>query len=423
MIDALKTSNLYRDSVHLVPGEADEFCARHVFKATPACILTSDSDLLVHDLPVGTGVVFLRDIYSTDDNALSCALFTPADISTQFEVPCTRLAYERERLPQATVNQLRRACLEETPDEDLYRLFCRQYLQSEKVISRIPWSFNLLDPRLSELIYQLSDPSSPEPDMFLPTLTEDPSRRSTWEPSMNIRSMGYTFAAQVCKSRHKTLREHRKIQNVAQHKGTSSKLSKRNARLFLDELLTLLKRCARYTRSESEPAWLLACLAIDVQDHLKTEKRSCVLEMLRNPERPSRNSKLHSWELAHVSAHFLATLYSLRLVDQIFRALPPTAVNELPAGAVELSEHISLILPALTAFPDIATVSRHFKDNGLVEALRARLDEMLGLEGEGPDTIKDIEEEAERGKAGKANANPQIGRRTNNLFDLLSDDQ
>lgn len=423
IIDALKASDNYRDLVQLVPGEADEYCARHKYKATPACILTSDSDLLVHDLPGGTGVVFLRDIYTADDNALSCALFTPADISAQFEVPCTRLAYERERLPQATLNQLRRICLEETPDDILFQRFCRQYIQTEKGSRKMPLNSQCLDPRLSELAYQLSDGSSLEPDMFLPVLTENPSRRSTWEPSLALRAMGYSLAAQICKSRHKTLREHRKIQNISQHKGTSVKLSPHAAKLSMTKFLSLLKRCAAYKRFENEPTWLLVCLAVDVQDHLKAEKRSCLLEMLRNPEKPSKKSKLHTWDITHVAAHFLATLYSFRLVDQFCRALPTGLLTDLPSGLQDLKQHISSILPPLADFPTVATIADLFQDAKMVASLHSRLDEMLGLaddEAEGSDESVEQTPAKKKQKTGPASSE---GRKTNNLFDLLAVEQ
>lgn len=190
----------------------------------------------------------------------------------------------------------------------------------------------------------------------------------------------------------------------------------------MDELLPLLKRCARYERHEKEPSWLLACLVIDVQDHTKTEKRSCSLEMLRNPELPSWKSKLHSWDLAHVTAHFLATLYSLRLVDQIFRALPTGAIDMLPAGSLDFMEHVSLMLPPLTSFPTIAAIAGLFQDTRLVASLRARLNEMLELEDEYEDSDEGVEMEAKHEKADKAKRRPQAGRKSNNLFDLLLED-
>lgn len=422
VIDALKANDTYRDMIHLVPGEADDFCARHTFKASPACILTSDSDLLVHDLPEGTGVVFLRDIYTANDDTLSCALFTPADIAAQFEVPCTRLAYERARLPQATVNQLRRVCLEEEPDEDLYRFFCRAYVESEKGRSKAPWNYDLLDPRLSELVYQLFDGASGEPDMFLPTLTENHSRRSAWEPSLALRSIAYVFAAQACRTRHKSMREHRKIQNISQHKGTSVKFSKRTARLFMDELLLLLKRCARYDRPKEEPVWLLVCLVIDVQDHVKSEKRSPLLEMLQQPplSKSSRKSKLHSWELVHAAAHIFATLYSLRLVDQILRALPSEAVEKLPEGLLEFRDQIARVLPPLVEIPDVEQVAGLLRDSDRSTRLRQRLGDILDLALDESES-EEGDDEAESEKQSSVEKGP-AGKKSNNPFDLLSAD-
>ena len=420
IIDALRASDAYGDLIYLVSGEADDFCARHTFKGTPACILTSDSDLLVHDLADGTGVVFLRDIYTAADDSLSCALFAPAEIAAQFEVSSTRVAYERARLPQVTVNQLRRVCLEETPDEDMFRLFCRQYTDSEKGKSIFAWNFGVMDPRLSELAYQLSGTASVEPDMYLPTLTENPSRRSAWEPSLALRSMAYVFAAQAYRTRHKSVREHRKIQNIRQHKGTSVKLSKRSARLFMDELLLLLKRCARSKEIASEPGWLLACIAIDVQDHLKSDKRSNLLDILERPPYQSRKSKLHGWDSVHATAHLLAALYSLRLVDQIIRGMPTSSIDSLPAGLVDLADHISRILPSLKTFPDVAYFAEILQDKEHAASLRARVGEVLDIpEEEEEDESEEDNGESLNGAAGSGNTQT-TSRKTNNPFDLLS---
>ena len=322
-----------------------------------------------------------------------------------------------------TVNQLRRVCLEDTPDEDMYRLFCRQYTDGEKGKANVAWDSSIMDPRLSELAYQLSDSAVAEPDMYLPTLTENPSRRSAWEPSLSLRSMAYTFLAQGCRTKCKALREHRKIQNVRQHKGTSVKLSKRTTRLFMDELLLLLKRCGRYEKDAKEPVWLLLCLAIDAQDYLGTEKRSPLLEIIEQPPYQSRKSKLHSWEIVHATAHILAALYSLRLVDQIIRALPSGSIDSLPAGFVELADQLSLVLPPLTEFPDVAYLSELLRDKEHRTSLRRRLGEVLNIPEETEDEEDEKGDEEAVDVAERSEVRQQQGRRSNNPFDLLSADQ
>ncbi|KAK7704850.1 hypothetical protein SLS64_008198 [Diaporthe eres] len=61
ILEALRTSERYGHLTHLVPGEADSFCADHVNRGGGA-LLTSDSDLLLYDLGQHGSVVFLSDI-------------------------------------------------------------------------------------------------------------------------------------------------------------------------------------------------------------------------------------------------------------------------------------------------------------------------------------------------------------------------
>ena len=61
ILEALRSSKRYGHLTHLVPGEADEFCASHVSREGGA-LLTSDSDLLLYDLGQTGSVVFFNDI-------------------------------------------------------------------------------------------------------------------------------------------------------------------------------------------------------------------------------------------------------------------------------------------------------------------------------------------------------------------------
>lgn len=59
VIEALLNTT-YANCVYVVPGEADIYCAEDV-KMNGGFVITGDSDLLVHDLGLGGGVVFFND--------------------------------------------------------------------------------------------------------------------------------------------------------------------------------------------------------------------------------------------------------------------------------------------------------------------------------------------------------------------------
>ncbi|KAL4732480.1 hypothetical protein ACLX1H_001496 [Fusarium chlamydosporum] len=195
IIDTLRLSSRYAELVHLVPGEADAYCAQHV-SHSGGTVLTSDSDLLVHDLEKGS-VVFLRDIYRDDQSHLACARFSPAHICEKLKLSSSeicRFAYERKSSPHSTLPQLLQDCARPISDQIGYNEFCQASLQ-KPVFKRVSWdtihfvahlqaayySFRLL-----KQVISLEQPKSILPELrdmlsSLPPLEECPNIESTIE--------------------------------------------------------------------------------------------------------------------------------------------------------------------------------------------------------------------------------------------------
>lgn len=430
VIDALRRS-IYKDVVHMVPGEADDFCASHVFQANQDCsILTSDSDLLVHDFPQGS-VVFMRDIYLDSEARLACAIFAPTDVNAQLGFKSIRLAYERERSPHATSNQLRRTCLSEVEDELGYRTFCRRYEHGETAVQALGWNTQGLDPRLSELLYQFVE-RDPNPHMFMPFLVEDPAKRSSWEPSSALRTMAYTFLAQAFPYPAKSLREYRKVLDLAQHKGTEVKLSSRRSRIALEEFSTLIKMCSPERLPESgTPCWLVLCLAISIQqDYCKSERKSHVLEMLRKPVLSKHGDKV-TWDEARFTVDIHATLYSLRLLSQVLCSLPKGALSSLPHELETLSISLVKTVPALTEFPSNETIASLLRDQERRRNLLATLGKILGTpelnhtaDSATPKRVNEAEDDIETKRVRQAAVDEWVSKKKKNPFELLlADDE
>ncbi|KAF5661837.1 hypothetical protein FHETE_8243 [Fusarium heterosporum] len=134
IIDALRSSR-YAKFVHLVPGEADTYCAQHVSESS-GTVLTSDSDLLVHDLGKGS-VVFLRDVYLDEQSHLACASFSPTFICEKLKLASSaeicRFAYERKCSPHSTLPQLLQDCARPVVDHTGYNEFCHELSGPENI--------------------------------------------------------------------------------------------------------------------------------------------------------------------------------------------------------------------------------------------------------------------------------------------------
>jgi hypothetical protein len=195
IIDAIRDNDDYRDKLSIIPGEADAYCAADTAKHG-GTILTSDSDLLAHEIGNGK-VVFFRDIYENASSKLSCTEYAPREIYTKLGLaksadPC-RLGYERLRSPNATLPLLLKACSSPIVDAVDYSQFRQQYLQHES--AQLPQlngggllSLKALDPRVSEMLLQIGQApkvkgAREKVKIFLPSLIENPNKGTSWDAS------------------------------------------------------------------------------------------------------------------------------------------------------------------------------------------------------------------------------------------------
>ncbi|CAI7665986.1 unnamed protein product [Penicillium manginii] len=202
----------------MVAGEADIECAR-VARSTNSAILTSDSDLLVHDLGVAGSVVFLNSLQLTEStegsnqasNLSLCGQgITPHDLCRHLGMPnIQRFAYELLTDPHAPFSKLLRLAKEYKYGDDEKRSveycdFLREYEcgsgptfnaaskgEDEKLFTQG------MDPRVSELFWQFVSPETytqaSQFHVYLGVLHEDSSRRCAWEQSRFYRSLGYAI--------------------------------------------------------------------------------------------------------------------------------------------------------------------------------------------------------------------------------------
>ncbi|PHH92396.1 hypothetical protein CDD83_7577 [Cordyceps sp. RAO-2017] len=367
VIDGLKHHPRYRNLTHLVPGEADAYCARLVSERG-GLALTSDSDLLVYDLRQGQ-VVFFRDIHRGRDLEILCSKFAPSHICQRLGLPSTtgllRLAFEQSRAPSASLSKITVVCSQPVSDLPEYRHFCKQYQGEDdatfpvldtKYASRL----TSLDPRVSELAIQLwHSPSSCNGDnsiarIFLPALTESPDRGSAWEQSIPLRQLAYYFLQAESLTPRASIWEYRRVKSVTQKGRQIDMISMFEAQQSIDDILEVMTSIKDMKRVPAGSYWQLVCLAVDMRECQRQAKQSHVGRVLQQRHSPSmaRASRV-SWDVVHFNAQLQAALYSLRMLRQAALVfLDSTTGSSVPSNTDNLLSAL-LGFPSLTDFPDI----------------------------------------------------------------------
>ncbi|OHX01082.1 DNA replication initiation factor cdc45-like protein, partial [Colletotrichum incanum] len=164
VVDKLCQTTKYAALVRLVPGEADAYCAEDVLR-NGGTILTSDSDLTIHDLKTGA-VAFFRDLHIASTNerdSLVGPKFSPSDIAKRLQLPeeqgMRRFGYELSKSSRPKFAQVLENCKGDVSDPDEFRNFCIPYETLETTDwSDVPVLSGIdnptLDARLSEVVLQ-----------------------------------------------------------------------------------------------------------------------------------------------------------------------------------------------------------------------------------------------------------------------------
>ncbi|UNI20391.1 hypothetical protein JDV02_006483 [Purpureocillium takamizusanense] len=379
VIEALKSSVQYRQRVLMVPGEADTFCARHAL-SNGGVVLTSDSDLLVHE--VGDAeVVFFRDIQRQVDSTIMVCSYGPKRICEQLGQSPTdglvRLAYEQKRLQHASLAQILQACSSPPLHEKEYAEFCEDYRSSD--ISQIPLPCGhgplengSLDPRLAELAIQLQSTSiaTSHAHMFLPVLTEDPTRGNAWEHSTSVRQLAYSLL--IGPDPTVSVLEFRRIQSATQ-KGRRVELDGPDLQGYAIELLAPLHKVSAIVPGHNSRFWLLACLVLDVIECQKRDKGSLAWSIFQQPAKsPAANRSRISWDTVHAVAQLQAMCYSLRLLRQAL-----SVCSKVPANIKPLQQYLEQ-LPELNDFPDVDSFNDGARKLSEYNGLVVSLEQCLG---------------------------------------------
>lgn len=443
VIDAIRGNDSYRAKLSIVPGEADAYCAADTAKHG-GTILTSDSDLLAHNIGNGK-VVFFRDVYENASSKLACTEYAPREIYTKLGLdksadPC-RLGYERIRSPNATLPLLLKACSGPIVDAMDYDHFRQQYLQHET--AQLPQlagggllSLKALDPRISEMLLQIGQVSKTKGaqekvKIFLPSLIENPNRGTSWDASAPVRQLAYTAASHYIQCRCSiSVEEYRRVQNVDQKGREILLLTNDEANAAVNELLALMKRVEE-TQIASQHYWTLLSMVIDIIECNQQGKNSHTLTTLQrdNSNLATLGDKI-SWDIIHFSAHIQAGYYSLRILSQVLTSavLENNSTDNLTLSLIQLRNLLSE-LPRLSEFPDVGALSNFLKASKELQILPI-LSDFIVFEQESSQEPADARHQTQERKQNKRRGNANgVDKKQNkkkndanrgNMFNVLS---
>lgn len=407
IMDALRSSTDHCTLVHLVPGEADAFCARHV-ATNGGIVLTSDSDLLVHELGNGR-VALLREIFLNFASALMWTTFSPASISQSLRLDTEdicRFAYERQSSPHASALQLVNNTRSPVKDSQAYQEFRGQYDNHETgqwpvTVQGQSVRHHHLDPRLSELILQFnaSQQEDTKLKMFLPNLIDNPARGTAWENSTPIRQLAYTIAGWLIPVAASSVQEYRRVQDTQQKGREVSISSMQSVQITIEELVSLLSRAEELTQDQPELFWFISCLALDISECQKkqTSQTLKIFQTATRSDRCSTDGGTVPWDVIHFVALLQSGHYSFRILHQILNLSVGLELDTFSPNLSIIQAALSN-LPPLTRYPDIYSTLDFLtaaKTRGVLGMLR----KLVHLPPEVQDSLK--LEETEMSRRGK----------------------
>ncbi|KAL9948468.1 hypothetical protein D7B24_007201 [Verticillium nonalfalfae] len=465
ILERLRLSEKYAPLIRLVPGEADAYCADHALHHG-GCVLTSDSDLLVHDLGPRGAVILFRDLRTgtlDGHRGLIAARYSPASIAERLRLPPTsagiqRFAHELSRDPYKSLPQLlqaaqQRAAAEgdDAAEDAAYETFLRPYRAHDAQTTAAAEAFAALatplDPRVSELVLQspalrarLGIPEEEgegqeghrapdsEPLLFLPLLMDCPARPSAWEASLDVRRLGYALLRAAHPFAAASIREYRRVQSASN--AGKQILPCDDPQSRAEALLSQLQHAARFAEEAdgaraARGAGLLALtLRLDGAAAAEAGRDAQAVPAVREFF-AARAEGETLWSTIHLAAQVQACYYSLRILSQILSLLDAVAGDGTVSGAVLAGLKKELAkLPALEEYPAVKDVT------ALLDEMRARgqvksLAEFVGVEQRALVPLtKGEEKERKKEKKRKADAGavPVAKRVSSNPFDILDEE-
>ncbi len=398
-------SSVLKDLVAVVPGEADWYCANYA-RTNSGMILTSDSDLLAHELGSLGSVVFFRDMNfcdsTSDEPSLKVMEFTPSTIAARLGLKdITSLAFVIKQNNKRNFADSLLVSKQVSGQAEEYRLFLREnHFEcgniSELINVKTPGKSPLhealvkLDPRVSEYLHRAlaesrkmfashdREPISTgvvEIEMYLPFLNDDPTRASAWRCATGIRRIGYSLVGSGRAKALTTLecdrRGSKMTFNTVETLDNSTCSSSSQA---LEQVLTFW--ADRPEELSDMQRWRMCAISLVCTFLIEENQPLPLLDDIRKVV--SGRFFGTSWAFLHFSAQVQASLYSIRMLHQMSNVvrlssadiLERTAFNVLSGNLVH---RLSQIPPLRNLFPPQPTEMCESTWNTVAERLTNQL--------------------------------------------------
>ena len=443
IIEALLTSK-YKAITSVIPGEADAYCA-HFARKHGGIILTSDSDLLVHDLGEAGRVILFKDIDSihlpSKGKCLKVQQYQPFAIAAKLGLPnLVSLAYFMSEDNHCTFADATKLAKERHAGTREFTDFREQY-DSLPILSSLAVEYlsaskrpvfgllSQLDPRISELVHQIimkqtcSAGEGRTLDMYLPFLIDDPTRTSAWRAGSSIRTLAYSLLQALdpgIAHIHEYERKGTRVAYTALPLCSINDAPTRIKQVMEDfgGTPSLVSQIGRRPITE----WRLRAARSVTLSNLENGKATSTASDLVRLVTSNREGVL-SWTYIHTSAQLQAVLYSFRLLLQVTRVVLAFS-NEPPREGLHIPILEGLVamlgdLPSLTELLD--ETSQPTVDE--TASMKSVIAEMLQSLGAPEDTFKTTSSKQKKKRKKKeehASETTPPAWRQNNMFGSLA---
>lgn len=370
ILEALSLHQRYRHITHVVPGEADPYCAADV-RQNGGMLLTSDSDLLLYDLGPTGSVVFLKDVQldlgaTESDSSISALTWKPHELCRRLSLEATQLSmlqfgFEVKLRPPHTPRGLPKqsmwACFKQDNAQE-FAAFVAEYDSSAEQTAFALNSMGHLDPRVSEFVLDWAKGNTPsgisesikDLTVWLPLLVDRWDQASAWDLSTTIRQLTYSYC-QRGDSANSTVKEYRRTLSL-QSAGQAVELL--DGSEVLEAIRGLLEHVDHFVVNQSTVPrrlqWMTMCLSVEIGHAAQEGKSSNALYLWRKAATSEGRLDPGSWDTLHLAAQILGTLYSLRMLQQVLN----TGQGGVSMSRAASSDQLDRLRERLSSLPTIA---------------------------------------------------------------------
>ncbi|KXJ95266.1 XPG domain containing-domain-containing protein [Microdochium bolleyi] len=378
VIDALRRHDCWGSLIQLVPGEADDFCIADI-KENGGTVITSDSDLLVQDLGVNGFVCFFSDLAESrrdGESSLQALKFNYQMVNQKLGIEdhggLLRVAFEMDqrKAPLSTAIKFAKKAAVCVFDSPKYTAFTEEHSPRTHISPDHPVLEAILtiDPRVSELVVQsqLLRNSSITPtsgmvrghhrlSMFLPILTEDTCRKSSWTMSTKIRALAYSHLQTVSPCESQPVVEYRLLSSGRSQGGREVEIL--DATQFAGGRAEIFSTLAALGQDPElkQDLWFSFAIWLEMQWAAGEYDSPASVSLLERAKRSKGLLQRYPWSLVHFTAQINATLYSLRMLQQVLRAVKVLSPDMHDKDNDDLCEVLAR-LPGIDQWPTVDMV-------------------------------------------------------------------